>query len=295
MAAIDKIYLHSYDDYVQFKNWCDTQPPLKDKYNRDVPISMYLYKYIDKDCNWDYGVPVMNAPCYVDAYIIKNCPFEFVHDAIRINYGYITQDEIDDWYDIVKNRSVEDQKIIDEFNNKNHDEHSVPMRHDKNCIPCWWMSIDDFEIVGDKVVYKKLKKSTYEEILDGTCHDFDSPRRDNTAIAKHFRMTKCPRNNGFSSNYNRPAKGSWFVEIESVDDKYDSMWFNHVSDDFSNHGTWDFMDEFVKDLGGSSNCTHVKTIKSLKRLLIKWKLPVNMRVIVRGYYVGEDYEFITTK
>ena len=139
MAAIDKIYLHSYNEFLLFKQWCKKQNPLKDKYGNKIPLTIYLYNP-DENCNWDYGVPVYNAPCYVDAYIIRNCPFTFVQKAIRINYGYTEQEEIEDWYNIVKNRSKEDQRIIDEFKSKDHDDHSLPMRSDKNCIPCWWMS-----------------------------------------------------------------------------------------------------------------------------------------------------------
>ena len=38
MAAIDKIYVNSWDEYIQFKKWCEEQPPLLDKYGKKCKI-----------------------------------------------------------------------------------------------------------------------------------------------------------------------------------------------------------------------------------------------------------------
>ena len=45
MAAIDKIYVNSWKEYLQFKEWCEQQPPLKDKYGKYIKLSTYLYDY----------------------------------------------------------------------------------------------------------------------------------------------------------------------------------------------------------------------------------------------------------
>ena len=66
------------------------------------------------------------------------------------------------------------------------------------------------------------------------------------------------------------------------------MWYNGESD------TWDFHDEYV--IGGwVSSCAFVSTIKSLKRKIIKWKLPVGTKIIVTGRYVADEYQFIIKK
>ena len=36
MAAIDKIYVDSFEKYKLFKDWCMTQPKIKDKYGKET-------------------------------------------------------------------------------------------------------------------------------------------------------------------------------------------------------------------------------------------------------------------
>ena len=80
MAAIDKIYLKSFETFTEFKKWCEAQPPIKDKYGREDKISNYLFYdwYDPKYWKNEGGHPVMNAPYFIDAYIIRNCPIEEV-------------------------------------------------------------------------------------------------------------------------------------------------------------------------------------------------------------------------
>ena len=105
MAAIDKIYLKSFETFTEFKKWCEAQPPIKDKYGREDKISNYLFygwfdpKYWENDnCH-----PVMNAPYYIDAYIIRNCPIEEVQEELMVNYGHWSQKRIKEYYENVKN------------------------------------------------------------------------------------------------------------------------------------------------------------------------------------------------
>ena len=39
-----------------------------------------------KERNWEFGLPVFSAPYYVDAYVYRTCPFEFVKKALMANY-----------------------------------------------------------------------------------------------------------------------------------------------------------------------------------------------------------------
>ena len=45
MAAIDRIYVDKFEDYLLFKEWCEKQPKLNDKYGAECSISDYLYKW----------------------------------------------------------------------------------------------------------------------------------------------------------------------------------------------------------------------------------------------------------
>ena len=53
MAAIDKIYVDSFEKYKLFKDWCMTQPKLKDKYGKETSLIDYVFKYTGRcQCIW---------------------------------------------------------------------------------------------------------------------------------------------------------------------------------------------------------------------------------------------------
>lgn len=93
MASIDRIYVKNNEQLDLFVKWIKAQPTLKDKYGRDCYLSDKLYDYdygdIKKEC------PVFNGHYYEDAYIIRNCPFDFIQDRLKLMYG--------DSYDDIKN------------------------------------------------------------------------------------------------------------------------------------------------------------------------------------------------
>lgn len=262
MAAIDRIYLKK-DDYLTFKEWCKNQPPLHDKYGKEIHITDYLW-YIDDD-TWKDGDntrPVMNAPCYVDAYIIKNCPIEGVQEDLMLNYGHWSQKRIREYYENVKNWDSS-----------------------KGSYP-YWAKLEDFIFNEDGTMsIKGLEKSSYEEILDGELYTL--PYRTNVERGTHVRLTKSP-NGKKTIPFERPLKGMWWVSVENANDKYDFMWYNKDTD------TWDFGDEYVISKW-KSDTAYVKTITALKRKIRKWKLPIGTKVIATGRYIGEEYEFVVTK
>lgn len=268
MAAIDKIYLSSYNEYIQFRDWLKAQPKLKDKYGKEVSLMLYFFDYWDKKYWFDengknVSHPVFSAPYYVDAYIIRNCPFDFVQKELMINYGYWSQERIRDFYESVKNYDP-----------------------DKDGAP-FWAKLEDFIFNEDgTMAIKGLEKSSYEEILDGELYTL--PYRTNVEYGTHFRLTKSP-NGKRTIPFERPLKGNWWVNVENANNKYDSMWYNKYTN------TWDFMDEFVINTGGISNTAYVKTITALKRKIRKWKLPIGSKVCVTSRYIGEEYEFVITK
>ena len=85
MAAVDKIYVNSFNKYITFKNWCEEQQPIVDKYGTKGRISDYLITGWSKEHFIVH--PVFSAPYYVDAYVIKNCPFDFIQKELKFNYG----------------------------------------------------------------------------------------------------------------------------------------------------------------------------------------------------------------
>ena len=107
MAAIDKIYVDNFINYMLFKKWCKEQPKIKDKYGNECSISDYLIYYNFCSFNDDIPRPIMSAPYYIDAYLIRNCPFDFIQDELKLNYGYRTQEWIDKAYNAVMNRNDE--------------------------------------------------------------------------------------------------------------------------------------------------------------------------------------------
>lgn len=254
MAAIDKIYV-DYNQYLLFKDWCEKQPKLKDKYGVEVSLKRFLYHY---DKPFEGVRPVFNAPYYIDAYVIRNCPLESIQNELMLNYGHWNQESIDKAYETVKNRKPNEESVFYS-----------------------WLTIDDFEIVDGVVTMPNREKSDYELIKEGKL--YNTPYTDQTfVVGKHFKCIKHP-----AHHYNTPfGYTNWFVQvIEPEGLPY--MWYH------STHNSWDFSDEFVICLWSSSTA-YCKTIKALKRLIIKWKLPVGTKIRVTDRLVSDTYEFIVT-
>lgn len=252
MAAIDKIYGNR-EQYLEFKEWCEKQPPITDKYGKTVSLMRYVYKHSD---NWNGGV-IFCGPYYLDAYLIRNCPLDYIQEELMVNYGHWSQDKINNAYDCVMNRT------------------------DKNKGFYTWLTEDDFKVVDGVITMPNLEKSDYEKIKDGELYTAPYTNM-KYEVGKHFRYTIHPR-----YKYNKPLKGCWFVSVIPPSD-LGYMWYH------DNHNSWDFCDEFVV-CEWSSSSSFCKTIKALKRLMLKWKLPVGTTVRATGRYVSEVYEFVITK
>lgn len=249
MAAIDKIYVDNYDQYLQFKQWCEEQPLLVDKYGKKVSITTYLY---DWDKPFENSASVFNAPYYVDAYVIRNCPFDFIQEQLMLNYGHWSQERIKQYYEDVKNGFQ------------------------------GWAKLEDFITLPDGTMTIQGLDETdpYTDIKNNKL--YTSPKRKDYEYGKHFRCTKHPQ-----ILYNTPIKGNWYVTVETPKE-YDFIWYHKDTN------TWDFYDEFVV-FDWSSSAAYIKTIKALKRLILKWKFPIGTKVLATGRYTNEEYEFVVTK
>ena len=287
MAAIDKIYLNSYDEYREFKNWCLEQPKLKDKYNNEVSISSYLFSWLDHPKIWEDNKshPVMSAPYFVDAYIIRNCPLESVQKEMMLNYGHKTQEDIHEMYLSVINRTQEDQNLIDEAHGK----------YPSKPIAWWWLNEDDFEVVDNVIKMPHLEKSAYEKIKDGEL--YTSPTLEGTyPIGKHFKIIKLPFYNvrcNYPMKYRNKSgerrQPSWDISIELPVEYDEYLWWH---DHGRKIGTWDFSSEFVADSKWSSSQAWCPSLESIKRRILKWKLPIGTIVTLNGIYVDETYKII---
>ena len=253
MAAIDKIYVNSFDKYKLFKEWCMTQPKLKDKYGKETSLIDYVFKYTE----WPEGavLPVCNNPYYIDAYLIRNCPFDFIQKELMVSYGKWSQEDIEEAYDIVMKRGG--------------GKCESGVYH--------WLSKEDFSIIDGKISLNK--ESDYDLIKAGKL--YATPQTDKKyEVGKSFKIVKCPQH-----KYNRPYKRKrWFVDVDAPEE-LGFLWYH------SSTNTWDFSEEFVISEWTSSGCSEYKTIKAIKRAILKWKLPVGTIVSCIGRYGSDTYEF----
>lgn len=261
MAALDRIYVDSYEKYLEFKEWCKKQPLFTDKYGKQESMTKYLITGWDPE-DWK-SHPIASFPYYIDAYVIRNCPFDYIQKELMLRYGHKDQESIDEAYEIVMKRG------------------GVPALEYSE--PYWWMSEDDFKVIDGVVTFPENENSSYMRIKRGEV--FNSPITDaKYEVGKHFKCTKHP-----VRFYNRPAYcKSWWVQITPPSIGVLYLTYHE------NLGTWDFSDEYVISDWGS-NTAFVKTIKALKRKMRKWKLPIGTIVHVTGRYVGDYYEFKITK
>ena len=250
MAAIDKIYT-DYNTYLKFKEWCDEQPLLEDKYGTKESISSYLINRPP----FEEIKPIFMAPCYVDAYVIRHCSIKEIQEELMINYGHWSQKRIKQFYEDVKNWNGEGE------------------------CP-YWAKLEDFIFHEDGTIeLKGLNKSPYKEIKEGLLHT--SPKREDYEYGKHFKCIKHPK-----QMYNTAFKSkTYWIDVIPPEG---FMWYH------SNHNSWDFADEWVIS-DWSSSTAYCRTIRALKRLMLKWKLPIGTIVRATGRYRFDEYTFRITK
>ena len=253
MAAIDKIYVNSFEKYKLFKDWCMTQPKIKDKYGKETSLINYVFNYTE----WKEGasLPICNNPYFIDAYLIRNCPFDFIQDELMLNYGKWPQDMINEAYDVVLKRGG------------NKCESGI----------FHWLSKEDFSIVDGKI-YLDQGDTDYDLIKAGKLYATPYTNK-KYKVGKSYKTLTCPK-----QHYNRPFKRKrWGVQID-VPEELGFTWYH------PDNNTWDFCEEFV--IGYSSTmCTKYKTIKAIKRAILKWKLPVGTIITCTGRYVDDTYKF----
>ena len=144
--------------------------------------------------------------------------------------------------------------------------------------PCHWLSKEDFYIENGEI-HLYQGETDYDLIKAGKLYATPQTNK-KYKVGKSFQIIKCPK-----QQYNRPYNHKrWLVDVE-VPEELGYVWYH------SNTNTWDFMEEFVIDEWSSSMCIEFKTIKAIKRAILKWKLPVGAIVTCTGRYDSDTYIF----
>lgn len=100
MAGIDKTYLTSYDDYKKVIDWCRDKSFKLSNGQVIYPSDFIYYPDITKE-EWDenektfkqkypdeqYDKILWNTPTYFDIWLIRNCPFDFIQNRLKEQYG----------------------------------------------------------------------------------------------------------------------------------------------------------------------------------------------------------------
>ena len=97
---------------------------------------------------------------------------------------------------------------------------------------------------------------------------------------KHIRLIRRPSRMINKPHVRKSARrrwNYWYVQLDNF------MWYSEER----NKWVW----ENELSCTDWTNTARVHTIKALKRMLIKWKLPIGTKVRVFGNWMGERYEF----
>ena len=183
MAAIDKTYISDWETFNEIRNWGLQQSvPLKD--GTLVPLRNFMYnpdltkeewdhnvEWYQKDnpgCDWE--AVLWNTPTYVDVWLIKNCPFQFIQDTLKEQYGggwsklAFTDHNDSDMYTQIK----EGRSIYDTYQRNGLGKKSKVVFHnisgswcrDKKCW--WWIDVNPCWI-GNKKIGRHLPDYWYNE------------------------------------------------------------------------------------------------------------------------------------
>lgn len=89
MAAIDKCYLNSYQDYMKLKEWMKGKTFITPR-GCKIRLSDYLFSCDEKDffdeAKMPRQIPIMNTPVFVDNYLYNNCKLPFIQDWLKSRY-----------------------------------------------------------------------------------------------------------------------------------------------------------------------------------------------------------------
>lgn len=205
MAAIDKIYITSIEQYREYKKWCDSVPYQRDSIGNLWHPSEFLYSGTEREyiigLIYSKELPICNNPVYVDVFLIRNCPIEFIQNRLKEQYG--------DEYDCILNHT-----------------------------------------------------STYDTY--------------NPVISTKFKVVKKPP-------FNFRNENCWTVDVNSRD-----AYWRYSSEKHCWKSNFDLC-----YCDSSCACFKNISLRKIKRLIKKWRLPVGTTIKIRGLYIGQDYIIVT--
>ena len=118
MAAIDRMYLKTWDEYQELKRWIDSVGVVHDDFGNTFCLSNYLWPRTQKDferLKKGDDLSIWSLPKYIDIWLIRNCPLEFIQENLREQYSggwsktALTGYNPDDQYQqILEHRSIYD-------------------------------------------------------------------------------------------------------------------------------------------------------------------------------------------
>ena len=160
MAAIDKTYLKLWSQYKSLRDWCASVGEVTDDWGNKFHPLDYLRDYsyaewLEYSKNETAEVVVWNTPKYLDIYLIRYCPLDFIQDRLKEQYG-------EGWS---KNAFCETQNTYDDILNRtsSYDTYQrngtknpkfkwdlfQPMKGVENLV--WWVRMDEYEWSYDEV------------------------------------------------------------------------------------------------------------------------------------------------
>ena len=170
MAAIDKTYLKLWSQYKSLRDWCISIGEVTDDYgNKFSPINWlgeYTYeKWMEYSKNETAEVVVWNTPKYLDIYLIRYCPLDFIQDRLKEQYG-------EGWS---KNAFCATQNTYDEILNRTSTYDTYQRNGVKNPKFKWHNPVYLRRNVRDFIwwVYIKDHDWSYDESANHWFHDDD--------------------------------------------------------------------------------------------------------------------------
>ena len=92
MAAIDKCYVNSHNDYKAFCDWAKGRSFITPR-GVKVVVSNYIFDWEEDSFKDGDSIPIFNSPVIFDNYLFHNCYLPFIQDWLKDRYsdekGYV--------------------------------------------------------------------------------------------------------------------------------------------------------------------------------------------------------------
>lgn len=90
MSCLDKIYTKSYQDYLNLLGWAKDRVFTTPRGVKVIPQEFIIPSKLEYFQNGK-EIPIMYSPSYLDRYLYKNCPLQFVQDNLKRMYNNVKE------------------------------------------------------------------------------------------------------------------------------------------------------------------------------------------------------------